>query len=105
MAHLDLDTTDLLDTSRRARDTVGLLVGAATSGPDAPATLAATGDAALADAVDAVLTAWAPTHRELVRTMQRLADGLAEAGSTFESAERLTAAQLARAIPRTGEPR
>jgi hypothetical protein len=105
MAHLDLSTTDLIAASRRARDAVGLLAGAATTGLDVHATAAATGDAGLADAVDAVLTAWAPAHRALVQTMERLADGLATAGETFETAERVTAGQLARAISPNGAPR
>jgi hypothetical protein len=98
MAHLDLDTTDLLAAAHRARDAAGLLAGATPGHLDLGTVSFATGDAGLAHAVEAVLTAWEPAHRALLATMERLGDGLAAAGESFETAEQVTAARLAGAI-------
>lgn len=96
MAHLDLDTANLIAVAARAHDAAGAL-GAAGHARPADAAHAA-GHPVLADAIDALRTTWSPTHHALVAALESVAGGLGRAAATFDAAETANARDLAHAI-------
>lgn len=103
MAHLDLDTADLLAVGRRARQTSEAVTAMDGGRIDEGEAHRAAGDPVLAQAMTALFGAWAPVHRDLADALSRLGTALTHAADTFDQAEGTTAERLASAI-RTGHP-
>lgn len=86
MGHLEVDTGTLALAGALTAGAAGALL--AVGGPEAsgPAVEAA-GDAALADAIAALLAAWGPARRLLLTELDQLAAALREAAALLDGAE------------------